>query len=330
MAEILDGAATPAQIAGFVVALRMKGESVDELTGLLDAMLEAADLVAVAGRPARPAGRHRRHRRRPRATRSTSRRWPASWWPAPACPCASTATGPRRRAAARPTCSRRSASTSSSHRPGVADCVVEAAGMAFCFAPRVPPGPAPRRADRAASWASRPPSTCSGRWRTRPGCGRLVVGRGRPGHGRAHARGAAATTAPRGCWSCTATTASTSSPRRPRRRCGSSTATSCGAPPSTPRPSGWPGPRPRSCEAATRPTNARLARAVLAGERGPHRDVVVLNAAAGLGGRRRGRRPRRPGSPSPAACSTTGGPPRSSSAWSRASQVAAAAHGARP
>jgi anthranilate phosphoribosyltransferase len=29
-------------------------------------------------------------------------------------------------------------------------------------------------------------------------------------------------------------------------------------------------------------TNAGLARAVLAGERGPHRDVVVLNAAAGL------------------------------------------------
>jgi anthranilate phosphoribosyltransferase len=28
--------------------------------------------------------------------------------------------------------------------------------------------------------------------------------------------------------------------------------------------------------------NARLARAVLAGERGPHRDIVVLNAAAGL------------------------------------------------
>ena len=47
-------------------------------------------------------------------------------------------------------------------------------------------------------------------------------------------------------------------------------------------------------------TNARLARAVLAGERGPQRDVVVLNAAAGLvaagqvadlaGGRRRWRR----------------------------------------
>jgi anthranilate phosphoribosyltransferase len=45
MSEILDGAATPAQLAGFVIALRMKGETVEELSGLLDAMLTAAALV---------------------------------------------------------------------------------------------------------------------------------------------------------------------------------------------------------------------------------------------------------------------------------------------
>ena len=47
MAEILEGAATPAQIAGFAVALRMKGETVEELDGLLDAMLDVAATVDV-------------------------------------------------------------------------------------------------------------------------------------------------------------------------------------------------------------------------------------------------------------------------------------------
>ncbi len=47
MAEILEGAATPAQIAGFAVALRMKGETVEELDGLLDAMLAVAATVDV-------------------------------------------------------------------------------------------------------------------------------------------------------------------------------------------------------------------------------------------------------------------------------------------
>jgi anthranilate phosphoribosyltransferase len=50
MGEILEGAATPAQIAGLAVGLRSKGETIDEVTGLLDAMYVAATPLRVPGR----------------------------------------------------------------------------------------------------------------------------------------------------------------------------------------------------------------------------------------------------------------------------------------
>jgi anthranilate phosphoribosyltransferase len=49
MADILAGDATPAQVAGFIVALRMKGETLEELSGLLDAMIDAAEVVTLTG-----------------------------------------------------------------------------------------------------------------------------------------------------------------------------------------------------------------------------------------------------------------------------------------
>ena len=47
MGEILAGDASPAQIAGFVVGLRMKGETVEELVALRQAMLDAAERITL-------------------------------------------------------------------------------------------------------------------------------------------------------------------------------------------------------------------------------------------------------------------------------------------
>jgi len=49
MNEIMEGAATPSQIAGFGVAMRIKGTSVAEMTGLARAMLAHATPIHVPG-----------------------------------------------------------------------------------------------------------------------------------------------------------------------------------------------------------------------------------------------------------------------------------------
>ena len=50
MGELLAGEASPVQVAGFAVALRAKGETVAEMTGLADAMLARANPISVPGR----------------------------------------------------------------------------------------------------------------------------------------------------------------------------------------------------------------------------------------------------------------------------------------
>ncbi len=50
MSEILSGEATPAQVAGFAVALRAKGETIAEMSGLVAAMYDAATPIHVPGR----------------------------------------------------------------------------------------------------------------------------------------------------------------------------------------------------------------------------------------------------------------------------------------
>ena len=57
---MMTGEATPAQIGGFLMALRVRGETVDEITAAASVMREKVLRVDA------PAGRHRhlRHRRR--------------------------------------------------------------------------------------------------------------------------------------------------------------------------------------------------------------------------------------------------------------------------
>jgi anthranilate phosphoribosyltransferase len=47
MAEVMGGQATPAQIAAFIVSIRSKGESAEEMTGMVEAMLDAAITVDI-------------------------------------------------------------------------------------------------------------------------------------------------------------------------------------------------------------------------------------------------------------------------------------------
>jgi anthranilate phosphoribosyltransferase len=49
MTEVMTGEATPVQLAGFLVALRAKGETVAELRALADVMLEHANRIDVPG-----------------------------------------------------------------------------------------------------------------------------------------------------------------------------------------------------------------------------------------------------------------------------------------
>ncbi len=161
MGEVLAGEATPAQIAAFVVGLRMKGETVEELTGLLKAMLAAAAPLEVPGPLLDTCGTG--GDRAGTINVSTL--------------AALVAAGAGERVA-------KHGNRAASGRCGSAD-LLEALGVAialppeevaatvaevrigFCFAPLF--HPAMRHAGRpAASWASRPSSTSSAPWPTRP------------------------------------------------------------------------------------------------------------------------------------------------------------------
>ena len=128
---ILEGEASPAQIAGLIVALRMKGETVDEMSGMVDAMLAASEPVELEGLAIDIVGTGGSRRRREAALNvSTMASFVAAGAGVAVCKHGN----------------RRASSTSGSFdlleslgvtidldAQGVADCVREA-GIGFCFA----------------------------------------------------------------------------------------------------------------------------------------------------------------------------------------------------
>ena len=128
MKEIIGGQATPAQIGAFITALRIKGETVEEITG-------AARVHAGRGRRLEPeqsfwstsTGMRSTSRRRPSwipaapaetgPGPSTSPPPPPLWRPAPGSRWPSTVTGPSPASAAAPMCWRAWGSTWTSPDP---------------------------------------------------------------------------------------------------------------------------------------------------------------------------------------------------------------------
>ena len=157
-----SGNATPAQIAGFAVALRSKGETQAEMQGLVDAMYRHAAPMEVEGRVVDIVGTGGDRARTVnistmaavsiagagvRVVKHGNRAPPAP--------------------VARPTCSRSSASGWTSRRTKLGE-VLDAVGITFCFAPVF--HASFRFAGRAArSSASPRRSTSWARWSTRPG-----------------------------------------------------------------------------------------------------------------------------------------------------------------
>ena len=128
---IMSGEATPAQIGGLLMAMRVRGETVPELTGAVRAMrarmlaIEApAGAIDIVGTGGDASG-----------TPQHLHRDVASWWPAAACRWPSTATARCRRNRARPMRCRRSASTSMCRWTGSRRCWPRPACV-FLMAPR--------------------------------------------------------------------------------------------------------------------------------------------------------------------------------------------------
>ena len=277
MAEVMEGRAAPAQIAGLLIGLAMKGERPAEIVGLARTMRAHAvpvsrrydDVFDTCGTGGDRAG-HLQHlvvrgagRRRLRRARREARQ-----------PIGVEPVGQRRRVrgARRPRHRRRRpsssavwprpASGSSSRRRSIRRCAT--------------PAPARRELGVRTAFNLLGPLT------NPAGATRQLVGVPRPGVHRADGAGADAARHRSARGSCTAPTASTRS-RRPATRRSRNAATARSTRSICIRPtSGCRRRRPASLQGGDAHENARIIEGVLAGARGPARDVVLLNAGAAL------------------------------------------------
>ncbi len=274
---ILAGEASDAQIAGLIVALRMKGETVDEMSGMVDAMLEAAeplqldvdaiDIVGTGGA---------RHRREAALNVSTMASFVAAGAGVPVCKHGN----------------RKASSTSGSFdlldalgvtieldAAAVATCVDEA-GIGFCFARAFHPAmrhAGPVRADLGVPTVFNflGPLSHPGR------VDRQVIGVADPAMAERVVGVLAERGAPRamvvhgddGLDELTITTTSTIYELRDGQ---------VDVRTFDPQTLGIATVDEDALRGGSPDDNARIARALLAGETGPVRDIVVLNAAAGL------------------------------------------------
>jgi len=279
LGEVLRGEASPAQIAAFVVALRAKGESTAEMTGLVRAMLEHAEPLSLDVEVLDTCGTG--------GDRSASIN-------------VSTLAAIVVAASGQPVCKHggRAASSASGSADvlealgvaidlgprGVAACVAEA-GMGFCFAPRFHPAmrhaaPVRRELGVATVFNLLGPLANPARARLQ------LVGVSDPGMAERMLAVLAANGARRAMVVHGADgldELSTTGPSRALfydRAAGGREAVQ----PLVVDPAalGLAPARLADLRGGDPGTNARLAREVLAGRPGPHRDVVLLNAAAGL------------------------------------------------
>ncbi len=276
LSDVLAGNATSAQIAAFATALRMKGETVEEMTGLVQAIFrfaapldapDAADLVDTCGTGGDRSGS---------INVSTVSAFVVAGAGARVCKHGNRAVS----SSAGSADVLEALGVAADLGPaGVLRCLAEA-GMAFCFAPRFHPcfrhaGPTRRELGVPTVFNFLGPLANP----ARPG--RQVVGVSDPAMAVKVAGALAAGGARRalvvyghdGLDELTTTTTST------MLDLDNGELTTCTVDPTD---LGLSTAVPGDLAGGDAPANATFARRVLDGEKGPHRDVVLLNAAAGI------------------------------------------------